>query len=262
MSAQHVTARTDYASIQPCKGQQEWMVWTVSRQGRCRACSLNYGPGTLLFVLCIAIQLYIYTIVDNRARASILHILRAMESAVRLCKPFTCGALRVNRQNRVMRRRASRQAGERSTVTQASVQASNKSVFAKWAEDAGLRTNVSLEDFLGDRCCNAPCCSTVQTGTLTLLESKRCVQHSLLSSSAGPSLFTSCCIRLHASASALVACDHLFALGRTESLKPPPNGPVTWPSEQWTSMWKASGHSRMYCYLHKGAKSYVVNTCV
>ncbi|KAK9840752.1 hypothetical protein WJX81_002336 [Elliptochloris bilobata] len=44
----------------------------------------------------------------------------------------------------------------------------DKSLVAKWAEEAGLRTNVKLEDFTGDR---------------------------------------------------------------TESLKPPPNGPVTWPSE-------------------------------
>ena len=78
--------------------------------------------------------------------------LRAMESTVRLgnvaiCKPFSCGALPLNRQKRLMRRRASRQAGERSPVTQASVQASDKSLFAKWAEEAGLRTNVSLEVF-------------------------------------------------------------------------------------------------------------------
>ena len=36
-------------------------------------------------------------------------------------------------------------------MTQAAAQASEKSLVAKWAEGAGLRTNVSLEDFLGDR---------------------------------------------------------------------------------------------------------------
>lgn len=89
------------------------------------------------------------------AASSAAHI-APMESTVRLCKPFTCGARPLNRQDRLMRRRASRQAGERSSVTQAAVQASDKSLIAKWAEDAGLRTNVSLEDFLGDRCCYVP----------------------------------------------------------------------------------------------------------
>ena len=45
---------------------------------------------------------------------------------------------------------------------------------------------------------------------------------------------------------ALIAYDHHLVLCRTESLKPPPNGPVTWPSEQWTSMWKASADLRIH----------------
>lgn len=37
-----------------------------------------------------------------------------------------------------------------------------------------------------------------------------------------------------------VTCMHLH--DRTESLKPPPVGPVTWPSEKWTSWWKVCVH--------------------
>ena len=70
---------------------------------------------------------------------------------MRLCKPFTCGARPVNRHNTLMRQRAGRQAGERSSVTQAAAQAGGKSVIAKWAKAAGLRSSVVLEDFLGDR---------------------------------------------------------------------------------------------------------------
>jgi hypothetical protein len=34
---------------------------------------------------------------------------------------------------------------------QAAAQSGEKSFIAKWAEDAGLKTNVTLEDFTGDR---------------------------------------------------------------------------------------------------------------
>ena len=79
----------------------------------------------------------------------------------------------------------------------------------------------------------------------TFCDSRRSVKHSLLSLAAVHCLSTFCSSAyLHVCASASVAYDHYFTLGRTESLKSPPNGPVTWPSEQWTSMWKASAHLR------------------
>ena len=170
-----------------------------------------------------------------------------MESTVSLCKPFGCGTQQLIRQNRVMRRRAGRQAGERSFVTQAAAHSGAKSLVAKWAESAGLRTNVSLEDFLGDRCYCGPllACLKATSGEKCLRDGCSfnprhqtklcfsCFPWQLATASLPWSPPT--CIWVLVPDGATV---HNTTVCRTESLKAPPNGPVTWPSEQWTSMWK------------------------
>ena len=85
-----------------------------------------------------------------------------MESSVRLSKPFQCGAPLLPKSVGLMRRHTGHHFQQRPVTTQAAAETGQKSqsFVAKWAEDAGLRTNVALEDLTGDRRA-APCAPLV-----------------------------------------------------------------------------------------------------
>jgi len=78
-----------------------------------------------------------------------------MESSVRLCTPFTCGPLLRARRSGWASMSAPELTQRRAPPARAAA-AGNKSIVAQWAEDAGLKTSVSLVDFLGDRCARNP----------------------------------------------------------------------------------------------------------
>ncbi len=150
---------------------------------------------------------------------------------MRLCTPFTCGPLLHARRSGWASMSAPELTQRRAPPARAAA-AGNKSIVAQWAEDAGLRTSVSLEDFLGDRCARSPHIACALCGNPFVLtqgvhqQVRRAVKVAV-------QLFT-CVLVCHLTWT-------LDSVRRTESLKPPPNGPVTWPSEQWTSMWKVCG---------------------
>ena len=89
-----------------------------------------------------------------------------MDSAVCLCKPFTCGPLLRARRRGGPNMSAPELTQRRAPAPRAAAEG-NKSVVAQWAEDAGLRTDVTLEDFLGDRC-------AIHTAYTLCSTSKRC----------------------------------------------------------------------------------------